>query len=87
MSYIEITEGSKAKVVQVMAGSNIVSLLTPSLASKNDAIHGIGLPYYQTIDAKSNIDLRRHFWRRKGSENLYLQSIAQLRFFSLEISL
>ena len=37
----EATEGLNAEVGQVIAGYNFVSFLTPDMASKNDARHGI----------------------------------------------
>ena len=39
----ETIEGSNAEVVQLIAGMNFTSFLTPDMASKNDARHGIGL--------------------------------------------
>jgi len=36
-------EGSFAEVVQLIAGTKFGSFLTPDIASKNDARHGIGL--------------------------------------------
>jgi len=35
-------EDSKAEVVQLIAGTKFSSFLTPDMASKNDARHGIG---------------------------------------------
>jgi len=36
-------KGSNAEVVQLIAGTNFTSFLTPDMASKNDAGHSIGL--------------------------------------------
>ena len=36
-------KGSFAEVRQLIAGTNFTSFLTPDMASKNDARHGIGL--------------------------------------------
>jgi len=38
-----VLEASFAEVGQLIAGINFVSFLTPDMASKNDARHGIGL--------------------------------------------
>jgi len=41
-------EGSNAEVGQLITGIKIDSFLTPEMASKNDARHGIGLTYHWT---------------------------------------
>ena len=42
-TYTDTDEGSFAEVGQLITYTKFVSFLTPDMASKNDARHGIGL--------------------------------------------
>jgi len=61
-------EASFAEVGQVIAGRNFVRFLTPDIASKNDARHGIDYSVLGQLDAMSGIDFLRHVWRQKAAK-------------------
>ena len=69
-------EASNAKVVQVITAWNFTRFLTPDMAAKNDARHGIDCSLLGKHNAMSGIVLLRHVWRQKankllGSNNLH----------------
>jgi len=50
-----VVEGSFVEFVELIAGIKCTTFLTPDMASKIDARHGIGLSYYWLLDAMYGI--------------------------------
>jgi len=81
----QLVDGSNAEVGQLIKGIKFGCFLTPDMASKKDARHGIDL-----FTARIT---RCHVWHRfltpclasKSIQTLYPQSLAQLRHLSLHL--
>jgi len=80
-------EGSFAEVGQVITGTKFGSFLTPDVASKNDARHGIDYSELGYCNAMSGIVFLTPFLASKSWLTLPLQSHAQLRQTSLHLGL
>jgi len=83
--YSTIFECSFAEFGQVTAGTKLGSFLTPDMASKNDARHGIGLYYHWLTAYMSGIVFFMPCLASKSSQTLYPQSLTNIWQMSLYI--